>query len=489
MGTQTRFCIYCGRKFEYDENRPPRFCLYCGKQMILPEQNAPAHDDSAHDDSEHDAPEQNAHEPDSEPVQPAADLRDNRSGGAFRPEDITVPESNAEFLSSAGERILTGWLPDGFSGSAKAEQSFQTPDFPFLLWAYAKNASGASYFCRKERIYSINKLIPNTENPFRPFDAYLDENAASVLGTNRIRLLKRIPASAESEKKLYETLVKHRQQIESQSRGNFIQYAVQGEYGAEGGKLYEAETAGRKSYLFLYTVMVADEFGSFSPMLLQSQARTNQMLMNFQMRGRVPFFNMPVQQGMPAIDTNPNVPFGSHRTDGMTTAMIVWLIPVLAGFQSDTLPTEAELRDFYRFIRSLKTAPETERLIGQVKEQLILRKMADEQQAANIMGQMVRDQQRSFDRRSAIMQDLNDHRDAIFQQRIAADNAAFDRRSRLQHEAIMGVDTYIRTDGTTVEADTRFDRVFQRDNDPTLLLGAPMTADVPFGWTELEKLK
>ena len=119
----------------------------------------------------------------------------------------------------------------------------------------------------------------------------------------------------------------------------------------------------------------------------------------------------------------------------------------------------------------------------------MLRKMQDEQQAANIMGQMVRDQQRSFDRRNAIMQDLNNHRDNLFQQRMAADNAAFDRRSRLQHEAIMGVNTYTRTDGTTVEADVRFDRVFQRDHDPTQLIGAPNTADVPFGWTELEKLK
>ena len=52
----------------------------------------------------------------------------------------------------------------------------------------------------------------------------------------------------------------------------------------------------------------------------------------------------------------------------------------------------------------------------------------------------------------------------------------------------MGVNTYTRTDGTTVEADVRYDRVFQHENDPNLLLGAPNTADVPFNWTELERL-
>ncbi len=479
MGAQNLFCIYCGKQFRYDEAKPPKFCLYCGREVILPERENP-------EPAPAERPEQTVHTAQTDAELPDGALIEFEHG------ETAAPQSNAELYSTAGERIFIGWLPEGFSGSAKAEPSYQTPDYPVLLWAYAKNESGASYFCRKERIYCINKMAPGTDNPFRLFDDYLDENAAAVLGTDRLRLLKRIPAFPETERQIREILMKRRTQLESQSQGNLIQYVVQGEYGAEGGKLYEAELGGRKRYLLLHTGMIADEYGTYSPMLLQSQARTNQMLQNLRGMGRMPFFGMPnmaVQQGMLPIDTDPNVPFGSHRTDGLNTGTIVWLIPFLAGFQSDSLPSRAQIVDFYRFVNSLKLAPETEKQIAQLREQLMLRKMQDEQQAANIMSQMVQDQQRSFDRRSAIMRDLSDHRDAMFQQRLAADNAAFDRRSRLQHEAIMGVNTYTRTDGTEVEADVRFDRVFQRENDPTQLIGAPVTADVPFGWTELEKMK
>ncbi len=477
MDTRSLFCIYCGKKIMYDAAKPPRFCLYCGEEIVIPKKNRP---EAVNDNM---PAQQTASEQDT------VRNYDENSLIELTQSETAAQQSNTDFFSSEKEKIFTGWLPESFTGYAKYEPSFQTPDFPLLLWAFAKNGSGSEYFCRKEKIRSINKLDPNAENPFRLFDAYLDENAAALLGTKALRLVKRVPAFQESQQKLYDILMKRKQQIESRSQGNFIQYVVQGEYGAEGGKLYEAEIGGRKKYLLLYTVMIADEYGAFSPSLLQSQARTNQMLQSMRTMGRLPFFQMPQQQGMPVIDTDPNTQFGCHRTDGFTTNMITWLIPAFAGFLSDSLPDKEAVCDFYKFLNSLKVAPETEQQINRLREQIMVRQMADQQQAANIMQQMVRDQQRSFDRRSEIMRDLNEHRDNLFQQRIAADNAAFDRRSRLQHESIMGVNTYTRTDGTNIEADVRFDRVFQRENDPTQLIGAPNTADVPFGWTELEKLK
>jgi len=472
MNAQTFFCIYCGKQFERNGTAMPKYCLYCGKELVIPGRDIPADD----------PPAENVAQKESEPLDAGGFVRFDRGE--------TAPlQSNADFVSSDHVRIFTGWLPEGFSGSAKYEPRYETPEFPMLLWGYAQNGSGASMFCRREKVYYINKLTPEGAGVFRPFDRYLDENAAAILGTNAIRLLKRVPAFPESEQKLYETLMQRKQQIESQSQGNLAQCIVQGEYGAEGGKLYEAAIGGKKQYLLLYTVMLADEFGVFSPLLIQSQQRTNQLLQSMQFRGRMPFMQMPVQQTMPVIDTDPNTPFGFHRTDGLTSNSITWLIPVFAGYQTDTVPDKAALRDFFRFLNSLKTAPETEQQIGQLREQLMMQRMMDEQQAANIMGQMIQDQQRSFDRRSEIMRDLNEHRDTVFQQRLAADNAAFDRRSRLQHESIMGVNTYTRTDGTTVEADIRYDRVFQREHDPSLLAGAPNTAEIPFGWTELDRLK
>lgn len=464
---ETLFCAFCGKQFQYAPAHPPQYCVFCGNPVMLPGQESLL---SALKRQQ--------------PEQPAESLQ-------FAYGETTPPEPNAALCSADRQAVFHGWLPDGFSGAAKTEMNLQCLDYPVLFSAMANNsAKRQTMFCRKERSYSINKLMPQGGNPFRLFDDYLDEHAAALLGTGNLRVIDRINGFDEVQKQIYDLLLKRKQQIEAQSSGQLMQFVVQGEYGADGGKLYEAEVGGKRKYLLLYTTMIADEFGSYSPQLIQSQARTNALLQNFQMR-RFGGFGFP-QQNMPAqmtmIDTDPAVPFGQHRSDGLSSNTITWVIFGFSGFFSEARPTRGEVRDFLMFMNSLHLTPETQQHLSQIKERLMMQHMADEQQAQQIMGHMLQDQQRSFDRRSEIMRDLNEHRENLFQQQVAADNAAFDRRSRLQHEAIMGVNTYARTDGTNVEADVRYDRVFQHENNTDLLLGAPNTADVPFGFTELERL-
>ena len=265
-------------------------------------------------------------------------------------------------------------------------------------------------------------------------------------------------------------------------------------YGAIGGKLYEAEVGGRKKYLFLRVQMSAEEVGSYSPSLLQSQQRTASMLHSMQSMIGSPFMGMnPFQPQQPAaipgIDTDPTTPFGRHRTDGLTSNEIRWSIYCFGGFLSDTLPTKDDICTFYKFLNGLRIAPSFKQQLDQIQNQLINQQIQTQQQTSRIMGQMVRDQQASFERQNQIMKSTSDFQDQMFRQRMAADNDAFDRRTRQQHEMIMGVNTFAGADGTTVEADVRYDRVFQNDGNPTQLIGAGFTADVPFGWTELDKLK
>ncbi|MBR0386098.1 MAG: hypothetical protein IJI05_06105, partial [Erysipelotrichaceae bacterium] len=64
-----------------------------------------------------------------------------------------------------------------------------------------------------------------------------------------------------------------------------------------------------------------------------------------------------------------------------------------------------------------------------------------------------------------------------------------DRIQRWRHESMMGVDTYDRTDGTTVEFDNRADRVFENNLDSNQQFGTHNYFDdyVPDGWHELKK--
>ena len=60
---------------------------------------------------------------------------------------------------------------------------------------------------------------------------------------------------------------------------------------------------------------------------------------------------------------------------------------------------------------------------------------------------------------------------------------------RLRHESIMGVETYERNDGSTVEYSNYADRVFENNLDSTQHFGTHHYFDdyVPEGWHEMKK--
>ena len=64
-----------------------------------------------------------------------------------------------------------------------------------------------------------------------------------------------------------------------------------------------------------------------------------------------------------------------------------------------------------------------------------------------------------------------------------------DRIQRGRHEAMMGVETYERSDGTTVEFDSRADRVFENNLDSVTHFGTEHYYGdyVPDGWHEMKK--
>lgn len=59
----------------------------------------------------------------------------------------------------------------------------------------------------------------------------------------------------------------------------------------------------------------------------------------------------------------------------------------------------------------------------------------------------------------------------------------------MRHESMMGVETYMRSDGSEVEYSNRADRVFENNLDNTVHFGTEHYYDdyVPDGWHELKK--
>lgn len=405
-------------------------------------------------------------------------------------------ECNAKFMDSANTHCCDGWVPNGYKTSVKVDGKSGNADFPIIVWAYAKNDSGKEMFKRIIQPYSVSKSNMTEENRFREFEEYLDTNAVALLKTDKIRLIRTFPISRAEEENLRNRLRSKREQLEKLSHGDMLQFVVQSLYAGEGGRLYEADVNGEKRYALLYTLIMGSEYGTYSPMSNQMQARNQQLLNNIMGMvnrgyggGYFPNFQQPQQMNTNVqIDTDPNTPFGRHRADGLSTAVAEWQIISYSGFLSPTMPTEQEIEDFFRFLNTVRISDSLNARIEQVQCAIISQNMQTQQAIFNANQNMLRNQQASFERSQAAIRSLNDTRDSIMQQRIASDNARFDRSVRRNHEMIMGVNTYTRTDGVNIEVPVTADRVFQNTNDPSQIVGASAAADVPYGWTELHKL-
>ena len=198
-------------------------------------------------------------------------------------------------------------------------------------------------------------------------------------------------------------------------------------------------------------------------------------------------------------------PFGQAETDMNTPiASAEWFFPFVAYMISDK---KEDLKDFMTFTDTIKFTDEAERSI---KEFNAMRDQAQRQKAQMesmnnqaMWNAAFAQQQASWaasDRlRDSLSRDLDNWR-AGLNQSIAQSDMRFqtgpsygessdDYIQRLRHESIMGVDTYERNDGSTVEYSNYADRVFENNLDSTQHFGTHHYYDdyVPEGWHEMKK--
>lgn len=399
----------------------------------------------------------------------------------------TKMQPNTTFCDSNNEPICTGWLPAGYVPSANLDHDFDNMDMPFIVWAKAKNNRGQEWFNRLMRRYMFpkNKITP--QNRFMEYDEYLDTNAITILGTNNVRLVRRYPLENDEFEELKNSIREARDSFARFST-NEQMYIVQSSYGGSGAKLYEAVVGGQKKYLVLTAKIIASEYGTFNKMLHQLQMGNQQMLFGG-LFGNNSYNRQPPQQIW--FDTDPNTPFGQHRSDNLTTSMLLWKIYNFAGFMSPYEPSEDEIRDFLGFTKSFELHDHFKNFVGKIQNQLVANQIQANQMLVNSMQQTARVQRESFDRSFNAIKSVSDMNYQMTEHRMNVDNAAFERSVRGTHEAVMGVNTYQRTDGSTVEASVMYDHVYQRTNDPMTTVGIQGAApdNVPFGWTELNKLR
>lgn len=181
-----------------------------------------------------------------------------------------------------------------------------------------------------------------------------------------------------------------------------------------------------------------------------------------------------------------------------------WSTPFIATMISDN---KEDLKVFMNFIESAENSEELKNSSKQLSQQLNYNHRQQAQMSAmqnqamwnNMFMQQeqrwnaVRNMQRSMS------QDLDNWRASQAQMRAQSDmrfqtpgtqfESSDDRIQRMRHESMMGVETYERNDGSTVEYSNMADRVFENNLDNTVHFGTHNYYDdyIPEGWHEMKK--
>ena len=198
-------------------------------------------------------------------------------------------------------------------------------------------------------------------------------------------------------------------------------------------------------------------------------------------------------------------PFGQAEVDMNTPiSSCEWSMPFVCYMISDK---KEDLKDFMKFIDTVRYTPELEKNCSDFTKQFnqMQRQQASMESMRNqaMWNAAFAQQQASWaasDRlRDSLSRDLDSFRaglnqsmaqnDMRFQTGSSYGESSDDYIQRLRHESIMGVDTYERNDGSTVEYSTYADRVFENNLDQTQHFGTHHYFDdyVPEGWHEMKK--
>ncbi len=139
--------------------------------------------------------------------------------------------------------------------------------------------------------------------------------------------------------------------------------------------------------------------------------------------------------------------------------------------------------EFERVYETIKTGPDFSRIVSEINRMF----MQTEQTIANNAMSMANAQMESAQRMGNMINDTYSYGMELDRQSWANTNATMDRVNNMRSEAIRGVNSYTTGSGDFVEADVRFDNVYQNTQNPDLYAGVEGAYSMGSEWTALKK--
>ena len=158
-------------------------------------------------------------------------------------------------------------------------------------------------------------------------------------------------------------------------------------------------------------------------------------------------------------------------------------------------PAFAQARQWHMKIRdSFDALPLMQRETERLRQTILMQARQAQSAMDNAMGQMMQNQMASWDRRRAIIQDASDYGTQVMREMQANTARTHETVANLHSESIRGVNTYyaqpfgVSGDPRVVEADVRWDHVYQNTQRPEWFAAKEGDAPLEFG-VDYEELK
>lgn len=139
--------------------------------------------------------------------------------------------------------------------------------------------------------------------------------------------------------------------------------------------------------------------------------------------------------------------------------------------------------EFEKVYETIKIGPDFYRIVNEINRMF----SQTEQTIANNAVSMANAQMESQQRIGNMISDTYSYGMELDRQSWARTNAAMDRINTMRSEAIRGVNSYTTAGSNYVEADIRFDNVYQNTQNPDLYAGVEGNFDMGSEWTVLKK--
>lgn len=447
--------------------------------------------------------------------------------------DQDSPKENENYYTfideATGQPVATATIPQGWKKQAEINNARQSLNRPLTVYISADSPNGESrLFANSGEAFRHIKVgmmqrhqeggfDERTQTPMRKFitpDIYLNQMAASLLSIPNIQPENGFPLNRNNLKDL------------NRERENYFQQAKQMLQPISGGGAAPVVTDayvnglvcaypflhnGQAKILLLGAELRALEIkiqtagselfsevgkmfkGQGSP-LKDAASGGIKGLFEFSMNGGLLGASRRNQQQQTYQQAKADnsqagapIPFGQGSSGLAMADYIDWETNGIYGMIVDAPLTNENHQIFDQFVTSFTINPAIIARSQQLSQQISNQMQAQQQQTFNTWQQNHAAQQAAFDSYNKAWWDRTQSQDASRRAAYQSKMASEDRTRQNFSEAIRGVNTYQRPDGSEVEYSVGADRVFMRNGDPQSMRSAKYGEDVPFGWTELKK--